>query len=587
VFGYLHWDGVAATQVMLRDVTALKVSQHQIQRLSDRLALIIEGTGDGIWEWDIASDRFRFSGGFNKIIGHDAPSEASAAEWYRGIHPEDMHRVQLTLQECVKGRQPLHGIEFRIRSAGKTWKWVRARGVIVESDPGGQPSLMAGTLTDITIQKESDELAWKHSHLDPLTSLPNRRLFRQTLDFDIQKSRHAARRLALLFIDVDGFRYVNDLYGHEAGDLLLMETARRIRKCVAESATVARIGGDEFVVTLPELPRLEHVELVCEEVLAALSQRFSLGDNTTYVSASIGISLFPFDATEAEELLRKAEQAKNHAKRTGKNRFAYFRRELDEQAHTRLRLLSELRVALSLDQFQVHYQPIIDMRDRHIVKAEALLRWNHPVLGSVPPAQFIPMAEEFGLIASIGEWMCKQAITFCKQCDAQLGNRFQVGINMSPIQFMTDGGNFELEEHLAQAGLAGNRVVIEITEGVLLNKSDKVLKRFDSCRRAGIEIALDDFGTGYSSMSYLLKFDIDYIKIDKAFVQSINPSQDSRAIAETIIAMAHRLNKKVIAEGIETQEQWDYLALAGCDFAQGYLFSPALPPERFAELVSG
>lgn len=586
VFGFLFWDGQPATQIMMRDVTAFKKTQHQVQHLSNRLSLIVEGTGEGIWEWDVLNKTFNFSGGFNKIIGrHESELITTVDDWYNIIHSDDVSNVQLSFQESLRGKIPLYGVEFRIKSGNGQWKWVRARGVIVEEDKDGQPLVMAGTLVDITVRKESAELNWKHTNLDTLTALPNRRLFRQCLEYEIQKSRRVDQKLALLFIDLDGFKSVNDMYGHDAGDILLIKAGQRIKDCLNDSDTVARVGGDEFVVILSNFARMEDVELLCQSILRNLSLPFDLGRGESYVSASIGISIYPLDATRGEELVRKAEQAM-HVAKNGKNRFSYFTPELDERARERLEIMTELRVALSLNQFDVHYQPIVDLRARHVVKGEALLRWLHPTLGQISPGLFIPLAEELGIIMPVGEWMCRQAVAFCKQSESTFGSEFQIGINMSPIQFMSDVDECDLVRHLAESGLSGERIVIEITEGILLNGSSKVIERFNAFRKAGIQIALDDFGTGYSSMSYLHKFDIDYIKIDKSFVQNLASSQGSRAIAETIITMAHKLNKKVVAEGVETPQQLDYLLEVGCDYGQGYLFSRALPPEKFLHLSS-
>ncbi|MBK4737340.1 diguanylate cyclase [Noviherbaspirillum sp. DKR-6] len=413
VFGFLFWDGQPATQIVMRDITAIKKTQHQVQHLSNRLSLIIDGTGEGIWELDVPSKTFIFSGGFSKIIGRQESEHiTSAEEWYSIIHKDDVPNVQLSFQECLKKKIPLSTCEFRIKADDGTWKWVRVRGVIVEEDKSGQPLVMAGTLVDITVRKESDELNWKHAHLDILTSLPNRRLFRQYLEYEIQKSRHVDKRLALLFVDLDGFKAVNDLYGHDSGDILLMEAAKRLQGCVNNLNTVARVGPDEFVVILSSFSRMEEIELLCQSILRSLSLPFSLGRTKSYVSASIGISLYPLDATEMDELVRKAEQAM-HVAKNGKNRFSYFTPELDEGARERLKIINDIRVALSLHQFEVYYQPILDLRTKRVVKAEALLRWSHPTLGRIPPATFIPLAEELGIIIPIGGWMCRQAIAFC------------------------------------------------------------------------------------------------------------------------------------------------------------------------------
>src|SRR5690606_9157703 len=391
--------------------------------------------------------------------------------------------------------------------------------------------------------------------------------------------------LALLFIDLDGFKQVNDLYGHDAGDLLLIEAAQRLKRCLRETDVVSRLGGDEFTIILSELRHLDHVEFICQKILLALAEPFALGEDAGHVSGSIGVALYPLDGQNSEELTRKADQAMYAAKQTGKNQFNYFTREMDDKAHLRLRLTNDLHSALMLNQFEVHYQPLVDLRTGRITKAEALLRWRHPVLGNIAPSLFIPLAEESGLIRSIGNWVFREAAWFAKRCREHLGMPFQITVNKSPVQFMAREAEGNWLDYMLNLGLPANSICVEITESALLNASARVANRLLEFRDAGIQVALDDFGTGYSSMAYLQKFDIDYLKIDQSFVKNILTDTDSRTIAETIIAMAQKLKKEVVAEGIETQEQLECLMQAGCDYGQGFLFSPAVPADQFLELL--
>ncbi|MGV3741435.1 MAG: putative bifunctional diguanylate cyclase/phosphodiesterase, partial [Burkholderiaceae bacterium] len=585
--GDIVWEDRPAVQIMLRDITELKQTQNKLRQMSERLQLAIEGSGEGVWDWDIPNNRFVFSGGLNRILGRptiSAPSEA--IEWHKAIHPDDYARVMSTFRDALAEKAPVYECEYRLKSRSGNWKWIWARGVIVDRDAQGKPTLMTGTLSDITARKESDELAWRHANLDALPGLPNRRLFRERLEMELLKVRRSEHQLAVLFIDLDGFKQVNDLYGHDAGDLLLMEVARRLKCCVRETDTVARLGGDEFTVILTELANLDHVEFVCQKILAALAEPFHLGKDTGYISGSIGVSLYPMDASAPEDLLRKADQAMYAAKHTGKNQFNYFTKEMDERAHARLWITNELRHALRNRQLEVHYQPVVDLNSGQIVKAEALLRWRHPKLGNIEPAEFIPMAEESGLIKQIGNWVFKQAAMCSKQCAQSTGRPFQIGVNKSPIQFMARDADANWLHFLSEQELPPNSISVEITEGVLLHASEKVESRLHEFRDAGVEVALDDFGTGYSSMSYLQKFHIDYVKIDQSFVQSMTTDSNSRTIAETIIMMAHKLGQKVIAEGVETQEQLDCLVHAGCDYGQGFLFSYPVPAHNLLEILS-
>jgi diguanylate cyclase (GGDEF)-like protein/PAS domain S-box-containing protein len=553
--------------IVARDIT-------EERKLSRRLRLAIEGIGDGIWDWSIRHETFSFFGGLKSIFGSAVEQQMTgdAASWLSKIHTEDLPRVLDAMQATQEGRVPTYRCQYRIRAKNGVWRWVQAHGVIVERDDDNKPLVMTGTLSDITDRKESDELIWRHANLDTLTELPNRRLFRERLELDLRNAKRSRHHLALLFIDLDGFKQVNDLYGHDAGDLLLIEVGQRIQGCVRETDTVARLGGDEFTVILTNLGDMDHIEFVCQKILARLADAFRIKKDLCYVSASIGASLYPRDAMTSEDLLRKADQAMYAAKHAGKNQFSYFTKEMDEKAHLRLQLTNELRHAINRDQLTVLYQPVIDLSTGAFMKAEALLRWNHPRLGTIEPAAFIPLAEESRLINQIGDWVFKQATNCCNRCSEQLRAPFQISVNKSPAQFMAQATNQGWIKYLAEQNRPGNSISIEITESILLQDSPKIKEMLSAYRDAGIQIALDDFGTGYASMSYLQKFHIDYLKIDQSFVRDITCNPSSRTIVESIVMLAHNLGQKVIAEGVETQEQLDYLVAAGCDYGQGYLF---------------
>jgi len=439
--------------------------------------------------------------------------------------------------------------------------------------------------SDITEKKKSDELIWRQANFDPLTQLPNRRLFRDRLEQEIKKAHRAGLSLALLFIDLDRFKEVNDTLGHDVGDLLLLQAAGRLRDCVRDTDTVARLGGDEFTVILAELADTSQVDRVAQSITQKLNESFQLGNETVYVSGSVGITLYPADASDAEDLLKNADQAMYVSKNAGRNRFSYFTNALQEKALTRQQLVKDLHGALAANQFRVYFQPIVDLATGRITKAEALLRWQHPSRGIIGPAEFIPVAEETGLINSIGEWVFMESARQVKHWAELYGSGFQVSVNKSPVQFQAVADHGTWIDHLAQLGLSGQNIVIEITEGLLLNADSDISRQLLQFRDAGIQVAIDDFGTGYSALSYLKKFDIDYLKIDQSFVRSLAADVNDMALSEAIIVMAHKLGLKVIAEGIETEEQRKLLASAGCDYGQGYLFSRPIPPEEFEVLL--
>ncbi len=447
--------------------------------------------------------------------------------------------------------------------------------------------LFVAIVRDVTEKKESEELIWQHANFDTLTGLPNRRMFYDRLEQEIKKSHRSGLPMALMLLDLDRFKEVNDTLGHAQGDVLLVEAARRIAECVRESDTVARLGGDEFTIILSEMNDSNSVERIAQNIIERLAAPFQLLQETVFVSASVGITLYPNDAQTIDTLLTNADQAMYLAKNSGRNRFRYFTAALQEAAQTRLGLLSDLRNALPGKQFVVYYQPIVEMASRKIHKAEALLRWQHPERGMVSPVQFIPLAEESGLIHEMGDWVFHEAVRQLKRCREMFVPQFQISVNVSPVQFRQNSVDDESSwlSHLRAMDLPGQSLVIEITEGVLLHAEIKVREKLLSFRDTGVQVALDDFGTGYSSLSYLKRFDIDYLKIDQSFVHNLEDDPDDQALCEAIVVMAHKLGLKVIAEGVETERQHDLLAAYGCDYAQGWLYSKAVPAGEFEALL--
>ncbi len=445
-----------------------------------------------------------------------------------------------------------------------------------------EQDLIIATVRDITRKKESDELIWKQAHFDPLTGLPNRRMLHERLQQAIRRSQKSGRAMALLFVDLDRFKEINDTLGHHMGDVLLADAAQRLVDCVREGDTVARLGGDEFTVILNDLDDVGAIERVAQDILERLAEPFRLSDETGYVSGSVGVTIYPDDADNVEDLLRNADQAMYASKNAGRNRCCYFTASMQEIAQERMRVIGDLRVALKERQLSMYFQPIVDVATRRIVKAEALLRWEHPQRGLVSPGDFIVLAEESGIIHEIGDWVFMQSAEWARRWREAHDAHFQVTINMSPVQFNkgTDDQQPWLA-HLRKLKLRGDSIVVEITEGQLLHGNvalDNTLLRF---REAGIQVVADDFGAGSSSLAYVKKFGIDYLKIDRSFIRNLEPGGSDLILCEAIIVMAHTLGMKVIAEGVETTAQHELLHKAGCDLAQGYFYAHPLPAEEF------
>jgi len=450
----------------------------------------------------------------------------------------------------------------------------------------GEPRRVA-LIHDMTEKKRAEEVIWRQANFDALTDLPNRHMFYNRLRQEIARARQTSTQLALLFIDLDRFKEVNDTLGHDQGDILLKEIARRISAIVRGTDTVARLAGDEFTIILPDLPDASAATPIIRSLLARIAAPLQLGEESVEVSASIGVALYPRDADSAESLLVRADQAMFAAKNAGRNQWAAFTPALQRAEQERLRVTSDLRVALAQGQLTVHYQPIVDLLTGKVRKAEALIRWRHPVRGEIDPADFIPVAEDSGLIVEIGKWVLNKALDQLTEWHTTLDSTLQVSVNKSPLEFRAhQSGTESWPKVVERRGLPPHSLVVEITEGSLMADSAEVVEHLHEFRRAGVDIALDDFGTGYSSLSYLKRFDIDYIKIDQSFVRSLAHDPKDIALCSAIVGMAHALRIKVIAEGIETEEQKAILVAAGCDYGQGHLFCPPVPPAAFEAFVA-
>ncbi|WP_087018566.1 putative bifunctional diguanylate cyclase/phosphodiesterase [Thaumasiovibrio subtropicus] len=429
----------------------------------------------------------------------------------------------------------------------------------------------------------SNQKLFQLAYTDPLTKLANRSRFISELDYYTQIGR--SEPFALLFIDLDKFKTINDNLGHEAGDQLLVETANRLVSAMGKDDIVARLGGDEFVIMHFGYQSLHELRLRCEHLRQQFLAPFVLQNRHLYVSVSVGVAEYPKDGRESDLLVKNADEAMYVAKSKGRNRVGYYEPSMGAVAAIRMNLTQDLRLALNRGEFEIHYQPIVDMKTGEWVKLEALLRWQHPTRGIIYPNEFVPHAEENGMISEIGRWVFMQSAIYCRKLYELTGRWFSISVNISPVQFNDKPEDYhDYVKRFMRLRLPEGALIIEITEGLLMDVDEGTSDLLSGLRRLGVQLAIDDFGTGYSSLSYLRKFDIDLLKIDRSFVESIADSQDDCAICEAIITMSHALGIAVVAEGIETQNQIDVLNRLGCDYGQGYLFS--LPIIGDALLVS-
>ncbi|MYM69631.1 EAL domain-containing protein [Pseudoduganella sp. FT55W] len=558
-----------------------KRALETIRKGEQRFRTMFEASPLGIALIDSISYEYRdINARYQEILGR-SQHELRALRWLDVGHPDDVAGIKAQMALLTSQQISSFKALSRLFRPDGSVAWIDVSVNAIDTEAGSHPHHLC-MIEDVTAKKQSEALIWQQANFDTLTHLPNRRMFLDRLAHDMLKSQRDKSRIAVLFIDLDHFKEVNDTLGHQQGDVLLVDAARRISACVRKSDTVARLGGDEFTVILCELETPDQVERIAQDILARMLQPFVLGQEQAFVSASIGITLYPDDALDIDSLLKHADQAMYAAKGAGRNRYSYFTPTLQVAALSRMRLTNDLRGALKGEQFELYFQPIVHLASGAIHKAEALIRWNHPQRGVVSPLEFIPLAESSGLIVEIGEWVFREAARWVQQWRRECHPEFQVSLNQSPLEFQREGSSYDSWlAHLQSLALPGQSLVVEITEGLLLDASNTVSNRLLQLRDAGIQVALDDFGTGYSSLSYLKKFDIDYLKIDRSFTRNLSPDSSDMALSEAIIVMAHKLDLKVIAEGVETPEQRDLLAAAGCDYGQGYLFAKPMPAAQF------
>ncbi len=584
---HVLWVTLSATVDVARDtclVAALDISERKANEENLQLAATVYmALEEAIMVSDSQNQIISINAAFTKLTGYSVAESVGQSTNLLKSSRQDKHYYQQLWQSLNRTGQWQGELWNRRKSGGL---YLARLHINTLYNAKGEVLRRIAMYSDITETKRNEELVRKQANIDPLTGLPNRRLFIDRLQQAINKSRRTHAKLALMFLDLDHFKDVNDTLGHDMGDTLLKETAQRLKNCVRETDTLARPGGDEFTVIMTELGELSSVERVAQAILQSMLAPFQLKNERCYVSISIGIAFYPDDANSLEELLKKADQAMYASKNLGRSRICYFTPAMQAEAEQRLRMTNDLRRALLDQQIWVAYQPIVELGTGTIQKAEALIRWQHPTRGLVSPAEFIPVAEDTGIITELGEWVFHEVVNQVAKWRVDFHPMFQISINKSPAQFHNNNDRLlGWFEHLQRLGLPGGCIAVEITEGLLLDASAIVTEKLLAFKNAGMQTSLDDFGTGYSSLAYLKKYHIDFLKIDQDFVSHISSNPTDMALCETMILMAHILGMKVIAEGIETREQFELLKSVGCDYGQGYLFARPLSAEDFESLL--
>jgi diguanylate cyclase (GGDEF)-like protein/PAS domain S-box-containing protein len=555
-----------------------------LERSEERLRRIVHCADEGIWELDARGITSFVNPKMAALLGY-AIEDMLDQPFTHFMDEECRAMVERNVARRKRGVVERSELCFRRKDGATLWASVATNPIY---GVAGECLGALALVNDITRQRASVERIWHQANYDELTGLPNRHMFLDRLRQAMHKADREGAFLALLFLDLDHFKDVNDRLGHAMGDLLLSEAAHRIGACVRASDTIARLGGDEFTVILTGLDRAGAVERIAESILGALAAPFTLGDESAMISASIGVALYPADATEVSKLLGQADQAMYAAKNGGRNRYSYFKPDMQDEARAREQIAADLKLALASGQFEVLYQPIVSLETGAVRKAEALLRWRHPARGLLAPAEFLPFAESNGMIVEIGDWVFREAARQVSRWQREIDPAFQVSINKSPLQFRRDAALYQdLPGFLRELRLPAQSIVIEIGESVLMDGAGQVVDRLRQYRALGLQVALDHFGTGYSSLSHLKRFDIDYVKIDQSFAATIETDAGDLALCEAIIAMAHKLGLKVVAEGVNTRVQRALLQDAGCDYAQGYMLGAPMTAGELEETAKG
>lgn len=562
------------------DITVRKRMVEEVLKSEAKYRIIAENTSDIISMINADGDFLYLSPSHKTLWEHDIPDEQiqNLLEWIAEDDREIMGYAIGYTFSTGKGFMA----ECRIKTSRETPIWTETKINPIFDEAGNVSSLILVT-RDITDRKQSEERIHHLAYHDPLTDLPNRRMYVQQLTKEIMQGKRFQSNMAVLFLDMDKFKDINDSYGHDVGDMLLVEAARRLQTCVQSGDIVARLGGDEFTILLSQLNDVKQAESVAEMIQNQLQKPFDLNGHVITLSCSIGIALFPQDGDTAEDLLKRADTALYSVKSVGRNGYALFDPTMEAKSLERILMENELRKAIEQEQFQIHYQPKMDIGSQSLTGMEALVRWVHPELGVISPGKFIPIAEESGLIVELGEWILKEACRQNKKWHEE-GHRLKVSVNLSARQIFQKDLVEIITATLKELELSAEWLELEITESIFV-KMEEATVVLQQLREAGIHISIDDFGTGYSSFSYIKSLPVDTIKIDASFIRDIHHNQESQAIVKAIVTIADSLQMNVIAEGIELDDQVEALQQNGCVHGQGYLFSKPLATEEFERFL--
>lgn len=550
-----------------------------LQESKERYALAARGANDGLWDWNLKTNEIYFSSRWKSMLGfQDDAIEDRLQEWFQRVHPDDINKLKKDISDHLNEGTSHFKNEHRLLNKKEDYLWVLSRGLAVR-DTDGSCIRMAGSLTDIAGRKKTEEQLIQNAFYDTLTGLPNRALFMDRLQMAfVHNKRNKDHLFAILFLDLDRFKNINDSFGHLIGDELLVLVAKRLRFHIRPDDTIARFGGDEFVVLLGNIKEVSDATKIAERINNVLTEPFHLMHHELYISITIGIAISTHEYQQPEETLRDADTAMYHAKLSGKACYLVFDKSMHVNALDRLELEIDLRHAIERKEFVLYYQPIISLENRSIIGFEALVRWNHPRRGFLLPMEFIPLAEETGLIIPLSLWIireaCRQILIWQQQIPSE--SPLVISINISPKHFKNYSFVDQIINILDETKLNPEHLALEITETVIMDNTDHMIAVLSQLKDLGIKIHIDDFGTGYSSLSYLQRFPINTLKIDRSFIGRLSGTGKDIEIVQSIINMAHNMKLHVIAEGVENAENLETLENLKCEYAQGYFFSHPL-----------
>lgn len=576
-----EWGGKKAHVAVLRDVTERGRAERVLKENEKRLTLAMEAAKLGFWDIDLRTGEVTCNDMLFDILGYQPGEIGSWRDaWHELIHPDDFPHALQAFNEHLRGKTPAFRKEFRMRGKSGDWCWVFAQGEVVARDQRGSPLRIIGVGENIHERKDIEERIRHISQHDVLTGLPNRALLYEFAGRVIEGAQRGDRCCAFLFLDLDRFKPINDTYGHDVGDAVLKEAARRLVACVRGEDLVGRLGGDEFLIVLSHIHSAEDAAKVAVHALHSLEQPYHADGLALRISLSIGISLFPQDADSVEDLIKNADTAMYHAKANGRNNFQFFKQEFNDRVSHALRIESGLQSGLEQGEFVLFYQPVVDTDTRAVVGAEALLRWPRM---NYSPEQFIPVAETAGFMHTLGSWVLQEACRQQREWHDKGFPAIRLSVNVSPIQFRQKNFVRSVADAMEKACISAEDLCMELTESTVMTNVDESAGVLSELKAMGIKLALDDFGTGYSSLSYLSRLPIDILKLDQSFVKDIERGDARVAIAEGIIALGRSLGLEVVAEGIESEETLSFLTAHQCRRGQGFHFSRPMAASDFEQ----